>query len=585
MTLATVIFRSELALLLGAHCLWLLLKPQTFDAKVSLIRTTLVPSIVPGALIALVLTVTIDSYFWRSSNPLWPELAAFVSNVFPKEGSQGASEWGTQPFYWYLVVSLPRLLMNQMFMVDLLFIFPATWQDLRVLDNLIPSYAYLLIYSILPHKETRFMFPIVPSLTLVAALTCTRLTINAHKSVVTKVLLYAAIVSTIITALVSHTILLPLSAQNYPGGQALEALHKYYHDHAEGFISRWEPRTGQPEIHVHLTNLALQSGVTRFLEQPPPSDLVLGEPTPLVVGSKPEPNVQRRDPIILPGDANHPALTARPTAPSPSSASLPDKRLFRDPLWVYDKSANETAFLMPEFWSRFDFVVVEDPSLAIGAWEVVHEVKVLGKPRILKPEMDRTLRQWNKKIDWNTPGGFWRYWTSKDQAGIEEGGTTALLHAMYPSLLAVPLANLHNIAHDMVVCGYALPHNIVSYWFEVPLETRLYILQRTVSGMKPNKGQFKSSATPRSTRKVSNSRDNDVTDGHAEKVPALPAEPATDQTPRDFDTLGPLVVNKDGTLSRLENWAQMNVQERKKTVEYLRKRNMIRIEGAEAVAQ
>jgi len=44
MTIATVVFRSELALLLGAHSLWMLLKPQTLDAKIALIRTTLIPA-------------------------------------------------------------------------------------------------------------------------------------------------------------------------------------------------------------------------------------------------------------------------------------------------------------------------------------------------------------------------------------------------------------------------------------------------------------------------------------------------------------------------------------------------------------
>jgi len=429
------------------------------------------------------------------------------------------------------------------------------------------------------------MFPIVPSLTLVAALTCTRLTINAHKNAITKLLLSAAVISTLVTAFISHAILLPLSAQNYPGGQALEALHQYYHENREGFISIWEPRTGQPEIHVHLTNFALQSGVTRFLEQPVQSELVPGEPISPVVGSTPEPHVQKRDPLILPGDADHPALTVRPKAPSPSSSSLLDKRLFRHPLWVYDKSGNDTAFLTPEFWSQFDFLVVEDPSLAIGAWEIVHEIKGLGQPGILKPEMTRTLRYWKSMNDSNIPDSFWQRWTTGDQADIEAGGTTALLHAMYPPLIAVPLVNLHNIAHDIIVCGYALPHNILSYWFEVPLETKLYILQQTTSGMEPNKGQVRSSDRVRPIKKVTSSVATDATGEHSEEVPALPDKATTDQTPLDFNRLGPLVVNKDGTLSRLDNWAQMNAQERKKTVEYLRKRNMIRMEGAEAVAQ
>lgn len=46
-----------------------------------------------------------------------------------------------------------------------------------------------------------------------------------------------------------------------------------------------------------------------------------------------------------------------------------------------------------------------------------------------------------------------------------------------------------------------------------------------------------------------------------------------------LDHLGPLVVNKDGTLSRISNWAQMTEGERKNTLRILGKRNQIRLEG------
>jgi len=42
--------------------------------------------------------------------------------------------------------------------------------------------------------------------------------------------------------------------------------------------------------------------------------------------------------------------------------------------------------------------------------------------------------------------------------------------------------------------------------------------------------------------------------------------------------MGPLVVNEDGTLSRITNWAQMTVEERERTVRVLGKRNKLRLE-------
>ncbi|KAL1305904.1 hypothetical protein AAFC00_004048 [Neodothiora populina] len=46
-----------------------------------------------------------------------------------------------------------------------------------------------------------------------------------------------------------------------------------------------------------------------------------------------------------------------------------------------------------------------------------------------------------------------------------------------------------------------------------------------------------------------------------------------------LDHLGPLVINSDGTLSRIANWAEMSALERERTVRILGRRNQIRREG------
>ncbi|KAK4608986.1 hypothetical protein CLAFUW4_14496 [Fulvia fulva] len=45
-----------------------------------------------------------------------------------------------------------------------------------------------------------------------------------------------------------------------------------------------------------------------------------------------------------------------------------------------------------------------------------------------------------------------------------------------------------------------------------------------------------------------------------------------------MDHLGPLVVNKDGSLSRISNWEQMTETEQKNTLRILGKRNQLRTE-------
>lgn len=49
-----------------------------------------------------------------------------------------------------------------------------------------------------------------------------------------------------------------------------------------------------------------------------------------------------------------------------------------------------------------------------------------------------------------------------------------------------------------------------------------------------------------------------------------------------LDHLGPMVVNVDGTLSRIGNWEQMTEIERKNTLRILGKRNKQRLEALKA---
>jgi guanyl-specific ribonuclease Sa len=46
-----------------------------------------------------------------------------------------------------------------------------------------------------------------------------------------------------------------------------------------------------------------------------------------------------------------------------------------------------------------------------------------------------------------------------------------------------------------------------------------------------------------------------------------------------LDKLGPMVVNRDGTLSRIANWEHMTEIERRNTLRILGKRNQLRLDG------
>lgn len=342
LTVATVIFRSELALLVASHGFYLLFSQagETLQSRILFIRKVLLPAGIWGALLGLALTIPIDTFFWQSPTPLWPELSAFLSNIFPTNDDLGASAWGTSPWHWYFTSALPRLFLNPL----TLFLIPysLTQPGTRAysLALLIPNITYILLYSILQHKETRFLFPILPPLTTAAALAATHISNRHNRTTTYRLATYALILSTAITFIISHAILLPLSALSYPGAFALNALHSHASAH--------QPNS-QSTISVHLNNLALQTGVTRFLQIPHPV----------------------KD------------LARSSTSTTASAAGSSSTR------WIYDKSDKATDLLSSFFWFQFDYAVVESPALAIGSWEVVDTIYGLGKPRMLRPDEDR----------------------------------------------------------------------------------------------------------------------------------------------------------------------------------------------------
>ncbi|POR37384.1 Uncharacterized protein TPAR_02419 [Tolypocladium paradoxum] len=63
--------------------------------------------------------------------------------------------------------------------------------------------------------------------------------------------------------------------------------------------------------------------------------------------------------------------------------------------------------------------------------------------------------------------------------------------------------------------------------------------------------------------------------GEAEGVTTL--DVSGDGTTVKLGALGPLVVNKDGTMSRISNWAEMTDIERKATLRILGQRNQLRL--------
>lgn len=284
-------------------------------------RTLIMPCVV-SSVVALLVSVPIDSYFWQK--PLWPELWGFYYNVI--QGS--SSNWGMSPWHYYFTSAIPRMILNPVALVALIplsLYSPATSRAAQSL--LVPSLLFVAIYSLQPHKETRFIFYVSPPLTAAAALGATTLTTRISKSSIARISTLFLILSILGTAMVSSAMLV-LSSLNYPGGDALTYLQDTIlpSDLAEPKPYR--------SVAIHADVLTCMTGLTLFGTNP--RGLPLGTRV---------------------------------------SGTLIDFDKTEDPMSLRDW----------RFWSRFDYVIHEADELPPGEWDTLAVVEGLSGLEVLRP--------------------------------------------------------------------------------------------------------------------------------------------------------------------------------------------------------
>lgn len=183
--LAVLWFRCDMLVLLGPVALsWLITRKAHFKHLV------LVGGLI-GTL-ALATTVLVDSWFWQRW--LWPEGVVLFHNTY----ENGSEKYGVSPPHWYITSALPRAMLAAMLFLPLGLLsvkalppnrvtgaYPSVWAyipalcvDWRIAEYALPAFLFIGLYSMLPHKETRFIFPALPLLFLTAG----RGLVKAHRA-------------------------------------------------------------------------------------------------------------------------------------------------------------------------------------------------------------------------------------------------------------------------------------------------------------------------------------------------------------------------------------------------------------------
>ncbi|KAF9955678.1 dolichyl-P-Man:Man(7)GlcNAc(2)-PP-dolichol alpha-1,6-mannosyltransferase [Mortierella alpina] len=232
LVLGTILFRSELVILLGPIVLLELIMTRIRFWK------TVQEGLLAGVL-SIALAIAVDSWFWRQW--MWAEGAVFWYNAVLGK----SVAWGISPWHTYFTQLLPKISGLALPLALL-----AVVVEQRIRRYMLPAGVFVGLYSFLGHKEWRFVIYVVPILNLGAAILISW--IAKRKSLAYR-MITLAVFGILGLSFLSSLMQSIISSRNYPGGVALQRLHELELDHFAAAT-------------VHIDGAAAETGCSRFGE-------------------------------------------------------------------------------------------------------------------------------------------------------------------------------------------------------------------------------------------------------------------------------------------------------------------------------
>jgi alpha-1,6-mannosyltransferase len=146
---------------------------------------------------------------------------------------------------WYFYSALPRALGATLPLIPV-----GAVLNRRVSVAIFPALFFVFLFSFLPHKELRFIFPAIPLLNVGAAVGADVVWKSRGKNFY-RALVAVGVMTLVLFNAVFSTALLIVSSKNYPGGSALYKMHQLEECLSDG------------KVEVHIDVFSAQTGVSR----------------------------------------------------------------------------------------------------------------------------------------------------------------------------------------------------------------------------------------------------------------------------------------------------------------------------------